>query len=211
MNDERRFGLERRFDGEAAPGDCQAELGVEDLAYLERLSVLRKLARAHDPAASVPPRSSLKAPRTPRWARLAGAALAAGILALVVATRPESPPRHKPVLSQAPPAQPSHDLKVANRPASRPSRPSAEATFYRWANEEPADDDRVARAFLAASTTRRGRSTRREILALELANATTDAAGRVARSGTLHAVASHATNRRHSGSSRARPASPPKA
>jgi hypothetical protein len=179
MNHDRLAELGRLFDGELDEAAADAlRASIEDdpegRAYLERIGRLRALARAHDPA--VPP--GVTRPRRPRARRILRSAPAIAATLLVLLGFPTDPPGRR-----AP--EPAPATRVA-QVASRPTPPAwigpadpLEVDLHVWANTPSRRPEQAARLVLARAAGPRPRLAAREVLALELANATPGAAGRV--------------------------------
>jgi hypothetical protein len=202
MNDEARLELERYFDGEL-PADRHAEVARllsedhEARVYLDRLAGLRALAQRHDPAAGRPAGLvAISLPSRPRrvraWA-IAVAALAVSIAALVVGRNHST--------SEAPDAP---NLRVVAGPTQVPPEPNPpirthEVALYTWANTAQRRPEPAASALLLPRMYSGKRPAAVEILALELANATTELAGKLEPLALLHkpAPGGRSRNERH--------------
>jgi negative regulator of sigma E activity len=178
MNDARRLELEQYFDGEL-PGGPHSEVArqlaedPEARRYLNQLSLLRGLARRHDPLADVTAiqmsiASGFRA-RSARARAATAAAVAAGIVAAVVwRNNPNQKPTVATVVKTAAP------LARAAPVVSRRSR-WPELAAYAWANATSKRPESAALALLAPKTRGGRRRASVEILALRLANAQPDA------------------------------------
>jgi hypothetical protein len=173
MTDDRRLEIERRFDGELdGEGDLSSgsfedlKIDPEARRHLERLTLLRELARRHDPASEIA-RSRYQLPdrrprRAPWW--LAIAASAAGVAFLTWPSPRVEPPSK--LVKIEPPG------KAIVRPVEPAfERPPLEVELYGWANTASKAPKQVARLVLAPASPSKKRSPADEILALELANA----------------------------------------
>jgi hypothetical protein len=217
VNDERRLALERFFDGEADADDPRvAADGPEARDYLRRLGLLRDLARRHDPAADLPSRRPVVVPPRPRGRIVATAlALAAGVLFLFLSFAARSGLRtgREPASLPAGGPQPtaSAGVAVAATARSRSPRPPLEVELYRWANASSPHREEAARVVLSRVASLHGRPASREILALELANATPGSFVKLPRSVAPQAAATPGSIRRPGPSRRHRPSPSPKA
>jgi hypothetical protein len=172
MTDDRRLEIERRFDGELdGEGDLSSvafetlKIDSEARRHLDRLAMLRELARRHDPASEIP-RSTFDLPgrrarRAPWWLAVAASAAAIAVLAWP-STRVEPPAKlvktGTTVKSTVRSFEPTID------------RPPLEVELYGWANTASRAPKQAARLVLAPASPSRKRSPADEILALELAN-----------------------------------------
>ncbi|MGO9920337.1 MAG: hypothetical protein ACLQIB_37305 [Isosphaeraceae bacterium] len=215
MNDARREILERLFDGEPVAGDPRdAADDAESLAYLQRLSLLRELARRHDPAAALPARQpAFVPPRSRRRILATLLAVAASVLfaALVLRNGSRAKLERASIPSEPPPSC-AHDEGAVTAPARpRSPRPTLEVELYRWANESSPYPDDAAGVVLSRVGSLRGRHASREILALELANATPGSAIKIPRSEASPATATPGLIRKPGSSRRHRFSSSPRA
>lgn len=208
MNDDRRLDLEQLFDQELPP--VQADATLRSLAddpdaarHLARLDRLRSLAQNHDPAAKIAPRPVVMplAPRSRRFALPALAAAALLLLAIPLIRLGNAPSAPAIVV------HPTPSVSIATAPAAPRSLsgPSLEVGFYRWANASTRDNQEAARVVLSRVSPSR-RSSAREVLALELANASPGAMERVKK-----VLNSHTPGRRSSSSHRHHPSASPSA
>jgi hypothetical protein len=209
MNDERRLLLERLFDGEARAQDHLSEGDdPQARAYLRQLELLRALARRHDPDAEAPARRSGAAVDRPRRRALT-VSLAVAASLMITALGMRFGMRTKPA-TIPPPAGPSRSGLIAATNQARVSRPSLEVELFRWANAiSPRREDAVA-GVLARVASPRGRSPAREVLVLELANATPGSSAKLPRSIGSHTAATATTIRRSAANHRHRHPFPPK-
>ncbi|MGO9464681.1 MAG: hypothetical protein ACLQVF_11085, partial [Isosphaeraceae bacterium] len=93
----------------------------------------------------------------------------------------------------------------------RSPRPTLEVELYRWANESSPYPDDAAGVVLSRVGSLRGRHASREILALELANATPGSAIKIPRSEASPATATPGLIRKPGSSRRHRFSSSPRA
>jgi hypothetical protein len=215
MNDERRQTLERLFDGEPVGDDAHdAADDAESLAYLRRLSLLRELALRHDPAAAVSPRRPvLIPPRSRRRISATLLALAASVLVMALAVRYglRTDPERNSIPSDSSGPAATEGLVVSSAASPRSPRPPLEVELYRWANESSPYRDDAAGVVLPRAGSFEGRPASREILALELANATPGSAVNFPRSVVSRATASPGSTRKFGSSRRHRPTPSPRA
>jgi hypothetical protein len=171
MTDDLRLEIELRFDGE--PDETGSTQPLEDLTdnpdarrHLDRLVLLRDLARRHDPASEIPRRRfnlpDARPRQAPWWLAIAATAAAVALF-FWPGSRIEKP---IPVVLVQPPA------KATVRPVDGPvDRPPLEVELYGWANTPLRAPKQAARLVLSPASAFRKRSPADEILALELANA----------------------------------------
>jgi hypothetical protein len=202
MNDSARLELERYFDGEL-PAGRHAEVARllakdhEAGAYLDRMARLRALAQRHDPAAGcseglvVMPCSSR--PQKVRVWAIVAAALAASITTALVWRNHST--------SEVPAAR---DLVVVASPTQLPPGPNPtirtqEVALYTWANSAHRRPEPAASNLLLPRMRSTKRSAAVEILALDLANAATNLAGKLEPLALLHkpAPGGRSRNERH--------------
>ena len=209
MNDERRLLLERLFDGEARADDQRsADDDPQARAYLRQLELLRALARCHDPAAVVPARLSVAVVDRPRRRALTVTlAVAASLMITALAIRFGLGTKSGTIPPPAGPARPGRVAATIQVPASRPS---LEVELYRWANAISPRREDAAAGVLARVVSLRGRSPAREVLVLELANATPGSSAKLPRSVVSHAAATSPSIRRPAANHRHRLSSPPR-
>ena len=181
MNDDRRLDLERYFDRELSPAqsaDILHSLGDDPDAsrHLARLARLRVLAQNHDPAAAIAPRPVVLSLALRKRSAAAPLIAAAALLLLSIPlSRLWIAPSSPTIIA---PTHPSVSIAAAPT-APRPlSNPSLEVGFYRWSNASTRDNEEAARVVLSRVSHSR-RSSAREVLALELANASPGAMDRV--------------------------------
>ena len=187
MTDDRSLEIERYFDGELADQDRRPVLDrlagdPEARRHLDRLMVLREVARRHDPAANIPRRtiSPIRRRRpVPSWLAVASIAAAVALLCWPRA-RVMDPPRNgteeRSRLRSA-----SSPLPTTDRLSLSTDRPPLEVELYGWANTPSRAPGQAARLVLGPASAAHKRSPADEILALELANATPKARGDVRR------------------------------
>jgi hypothetical protein len=167
MTDDRRLEIERRFDGE--PDGSDSSPLVEDSEaqrHLDRLVLLRELARRHDPASAVP-RKAMTLPdrrprRTPGWLVLASMAAAIALICGWWSFRKGDVPGRLMVNKSTRPANRSVEALIG--------RPPLEVELYGWANTPSRTTGQAARLVLSPGPSSKKRSSADEILALELAN-----------------------------------------
>jgi hypothetical protein len=187
MTLERRREIERLFDGELPEGDRARLLDElledpEGRDHLDRLAILRGLARRHDPASKIPRRevilSTTRRP-VPWWLAVAATAAAVALLCWPRG-RENQPPRVVTI-------GPSGKVIVAPSRSSTGrapppfDRPPLEVELYRWANTPARAPGQAALLVLSPPSPSRKRSPADEILALELANGPSAARGNVRR------------------------------
>jgi hypothetical protein len=170
MNDQTRQTLERYFDGEL-PGDSREVTFVisrdpEARRYVERLAALRALALRHHPApGAVDPLRS-----RPRHSRAWAIAVAASMAAVVVGRyQATSLPPGDAIASAS---RAGIDVEAGPSPPIR----ARDIAIYTWANTVGRQPERAASALLIPRTSKGKRRASVEILALELANASTEVA-----------------------------------
>lgn len=181
MNARRSAELERLFDGEMDESEAdalraEAADDPDALRYLELLGHLRTLARAHDPTAAEAP-AARRGPRLRRVLRPVLTVAAALLAWLAFPMAPAPRPDPEPGETRTPTIRAT---RAAYRPAARP-RPDGptEVGLHLWVNAPSRRPEQAARIVLARGAGPRGRADAREVLALELANDTPGAVGRV--------------------------------
>ncbi len=179
MNDELRFTLEQYFDGElpatrhAETADLAAE-SEDAQRYLDRLAVLRGLARRHRPGVA------WRGSRRGLAVVAAGVlAAAAGLAAILVLSRPSQRSPSGAVLSR--PSEIKAPALASRRHllASGPRLAGPEIALYQWANCGSDRADPAMSALVLARTRPGKRPPSVEMLAIELANTNPDRAARL--------------------------------
>jgi hypothetical protein len=207
--------MERLFDGEPVADDaCEAAAAAESLAYLRRLGLLRELAQRHDPAAAAPPRLPVFVPpRSRRRIFATVLALAASVWFATLAVRYGVRTNPEPASIPTGPPRPSAraGVAVASTAWARSPRPPLEVELYRWANESSPYREDAAGVVLSRVGSLQGRPASREILALELANATPGSAVKLPRSVASQATATPDSIRKPGSSRRHRLSPSPRA
>jgi len=202
MNDKARLELERYLDDEL-PAGRQAvvarllSLDHEARVYLDRLARLRDLARRHDPAAAHPGvRAVIPLPSRPRrhspWAIAAAAVVASGLATIVWRNRPT--PEAAVARNAAAVASPPQ-VALTSSPLIR----TQDVALYTWANTAQRRPEPAVSALLRIRTRSEKRSAALEILAIDLANANAQVAGKLEPLALLHkpVPGGHGRNERH--------------
>ncbi|GAC1471082.1 MAG: hypothetical protein NVSMB9_16830 [Isosphaeraceae bacterium] len=190
MNDEERLLLlQRLFDNELSDDDRQflAQARVDDpesRRYLDQLSRLRVLANRHEPTVSrarpirfaVEPKA-----RSAHRVLLSFGAIAAGLVAWLAFLNSQPLERGRADGPLSVVRAPVGRVETRSTRTPEQAQGPLEVELYRWANTPARGASGTARAVLSGSSTSHRRSAAREILALELANATPRAMGKVPR------------------------------
>jgi hypothetical protein len=215
VNDDQQQKLEQIFDGEAIDDESHEPAATSEArAYLHQLGLLRDLARQHDPAAGLPSRApELVLVRSTGRMLAAVLAIAASVVVLLgFGSRylARTDRTTTPSITTAPP-RPSSTIAVATAPETRAPQPTHEVEFYRWANAVSPSREDVARVVLSRVASPRALRASQEILALELANAPSDAIAKLSRSVAPRSATAPGALRKHALLRRHRPSATPKA